>query len=25
VFGGDVDNLAALACIVAETDNVWHG
>jgi hypothetical protein len=25
VFGGDVNNLAAVACIVAETDNVWHG
>ena len=25
VLGGDVDNLAAVACIVAETDNVWHG
>lgn len=25
VFGGDLDDLAAVACIVAETDNVWHG
>jgi hypothetical protein len=25
VLGGDVDNLAAVACIVTETDNVWHG
>lgn len=24
VFDGDVNNLAAVACIVAETDNVWH-
>jgi hypothetical protein len=25
VFGGDVDNLTAVASIVAETDNVSHG
>ena len=25
VRGCDVDNLAAVACVVTETDNVWHG
>jgi hypothetical protein len=24
-LGGDIDNLAAVASIVAEADNVWHG
>jgi hypothetical protein len=25
VLGGDIDNLAAVASIVAETDDIWHG
>jgi hypothetical protein len=25
VLGGDVHNLAAVASVVSETDNVWHG
>lgn len=25
VLGCDIDNLAAVACIVAETNNLWHG